>query len=304
MYRVMAIANYEDRFVIPTTHREYAENAFNVRGGCGFSFGNGCSEGVERDQPVRQREEAHDSRSRRRSDHEPLDQTPTDDAARCACWPRLLGYPDAELRAPPADEMRELLHAEAALSPRAAGRARRADRRAAARRRASTPRPTTCELFDRGRAHRAAPVRARARRLARPRPGDGRPGADLRAGRPAARPPASCPTTCRWCSSSPSTQPPREARAFLGEMRAHPQRASSARCSSATAPTPACSARCSSWPARRRRPVKLAAEEPLDESWAEPVVFDGCSSKGQARPGPAAADPRRPQEPHPPAVAA
>jgi nitrate reductase beta subunit len=46
MYRIMAIANYEDRFVIPTTHREYAENAFNVRGGCGFSFGNGCSEGI------------------------------------------------------------------------------------------------------------------------------------------------------------------------------------------------------------------------------------------------------------------
>jgi nitrate reductase beta subunit len=46
MYRVMAIANYEDRFVIPTSHREYAENAFDVRGGCGFSFGNGCSEGV------------------------------------------------------------------------------------------------------------------------------------------------------------------------------------------------------------------------------------------------------------------
>ncbi|HQZ08137.1 MAG TPA: nitrate reductase subunit beta, partial [Burkholderiaceae bacterium] len=46
MYQVMAIANYEDRFVIPTTHREYAENTFNVRGGCGFSFGNGCSEGT------------------------------------------------------------------------------------------------------------------------------------------------------------------------------------------------------------------------------------------------------------------
>jgi nitrate reductase beta subunit len=46
MYHVMAIANYEDRFVIPTTHREYAENTFNVRGGCGFSFGNGCSEGT------------------------------------------------------------------------------------------------------------------------------------------------------------------------------------------------------------------------------------------------------------------
>jgi nitrate reductase beta subunit len=46
MYRVMAIANYEDRFVIPTTHREYAENAFSVRGGCGFSFGNNCSDGI------------------------------------------------------------------------------------------------------------------------------------------------------------------------------------------------------------------------------------------------------------------
>ena len=46
MYHVMAIANYEDRFVIPTSHREYAENAFDMRGGCGFSFGNGCSDGA------------------------------------------------------------------------------------------------------------------------------------------------------------------------------------------------------------------------------------------------------------------
>jgi nitrate reductase beta subunit len=45
MYRYLAIANYEDRFVIPTTHREYAENAFDLRGGCGFSFGAGCSPG-------------------------------------------------------------------------------------------------------------------------------------------------------------------------------------------------------------------------------------------------------------------
>ena len=46
MYRYMAIANYEDRYVIPGTHREYAENAFDLRGGCGFSFGNGCSDGA------------------------------------------------------------------------------------------------------------------------------------------------------------------------------------------------------------------------------------------------------------------
>jgi nitrate reductase beta subunit len=46
MYKILAIANYEDRFVIPTTHREYAENAFDLKGSCGFSFGNGCSEGA------------------------------------------------------------------------------------------------------------------------------------------------------------------------------------------------------------------------------------------------------------------
>ncbi len=45
MYRYMAIANYEDRFVIPTSHREYAEQAFDMRSSCGFSFGNGCGGG-------------------------------------------------------------------------------------------------------------------------------------------------------------------------------------------------------------------------------------------------------------------
>ena len=45
MYRYMAIANYEDRFVIPSSHREYAEQAFDMRSSCGFSFGNGCGGG-------------------------------------------------------------------------------------------------------------------------------------------------------------------------------------------------------------------------------------------------------------------
>jgi len=45
MYRYMAIANYEDRFVIPTNHRETSEDADGLRGGCGFTFGNGCSGG-------------------------------------------------------------------------------------------------------------------------------------------------------------------------------------------------------------------------------------------------------------------
>jgi nitrate reductase beta subunit len=46
MYQIMAIANYEDRFVIPTAHREIDEDAFDLRGSCGFSFGNGCSGGT------------------------------------------------------------------------------------------------------------------------------------------------------------------------------------------------------------------------------------------------------------------
>jgi nitrate reductase beta subunit len=42
MYQLMAIANYEDRFVIPTAHRETGEDAYQLRGACGFSFGQGC----------------------------------------------------------------------------------------------------------------------------------------------------------------------------------------------------------------------------------------------------------------------
>jgi len=52
MYQMMAIANHEDRFVIPTNHKEYAgdgpfdhELAFSTRAACGFSFGTGCDGG-------------------------------------------------------------------------------------------------------------------------------------------------------------------------------------------------------------------------------------------------------------------
>jgi len=46
MYQIMAIANYEDRFVIPSSHKEMVEDSFNEKGSCGFSFGNGCSGGT------------------------------------------------------------------------------------------------------------------------------------------------------------------------------------------------------------------------------------------------------------------
>ena len=35
----------QDCFVIPTAHRELGEDAYDLRGSCGFSFGNGCSDG-------------------------------------------------------------------------------------------------------------------------------------------------------------------------------------------------------------------------------------------------------------------
>jgi nitrate reductase beta subunit len=46
MYQVMAIANYEDRFVIPSSHKEMVENTFDDKASCGFTFGNGCSSGT------------------------------------------------------------------------------------------------------------------------------------------------------------------------------------------------------------------------------------------------------------------
>lgn len=48
MYKIMALAAYEDRFVIPTTHREQVEEAYDLRGGCGFTDGNGCSVGISK----------------------------------------------------------------------------------------------------------------------------------------------------------------------------------------------------------------------------------------------------------------
>lgn len=44
MYKYMAIANYEDRFVIPSARRDYLSDAFSYRSGCGFNSGNITSE--------------------------------------------------------------------------------------------------------------------------------------------------------------------------------------------------------------------------------------------------------------------
>src|SRR5690606_35974885 len=41
MYKIMALAAYEDRYVIPTAHRELEEDAYVLRGSAGFGLHEG-----------------------------------------------------------------------------------------------------------------------------------------------------------------------------------------------------------------------------------------------------------------------
>ena len=81
-----------------------------------------------------------------------------------------------------------------------------------------------------------------------------------------------------------STQPPREAKAFLGEM-AHIFNAIFGALQQRDSAYASVLGALLDLAGEKTQPVKPAVDEPLDESWAEPVVFDGCSSKGQAKPG-------------------
>jgi nitrate reductase molybdenum cofactor assembly chaperone NarJ/NarW len=81
-----------------------------------------------------------------------------------------------------------------------------------------------------------------------------------------------------------STQPPREARAFLGEMT-HIFNAIFGALRQRDSAYASVLGALLDLAGEKPQPVKPAADEPLDESWAEPVVFDGCSSKGQTKPG-------------------
>lgn len=81
-----------------------------------------------------------------------------------------------------------------------------------------------------------------------------------------------------------STQPPREARAFLGEM-AHILNAIFAALLQRESRYASVLGALLELAGEKAQPVPLVPEEPLDESWAEPPAFDRCSTKGQSRPG-------------------
>jgi nitrate reductase molybdenum cofactor assembly chaperone NarJ/NarW len=80
-----------------------------------------------------------------------------------------------------------------------------------------------------------------------------------------------------------STQPPREARAFLSEMT-HIFNAIFSALQQRQSAYASVIGALLELAGEKAQPVKPAAEDPLDESWAEPPAFDGCSPKGQGRP--------------------
>jgi nitrate reductase delta subunit len=193
----------------------------------------------------------------------------------------LLGYPDARLRGHLA-EMRDLLRDERALAPSrlseldalmdTLGRADPLDSEA-----------DYVELFDRGRAtslHLFEHVHGESR--------DRGPAMiDLgqtyeKAGLVLAE--GELPDYLPAVLEFISTQPPREARAFLAEM-AHIFNAIFGALRRRDSAYASVLGALLELAGEKAQPLAPAVEEPLDESWAEPVAFDGCSSKGQAWPG-------------------
>jgi nitrate reductase delta subunit len=194
---------------------------------------------------------------------------------------RLLGYPDAEMRAHlPA--LREALRGERAL-----GDARLAELEALMDSLASADALDTeaayVQLFDRGRAtslHLFEHVHGDSRER-------GPAMIDLartydQAGLYLA--PGELPDYLPAILEFASTLPPREARAFLGEM-AHIFNALFSALQQRHSAYASVLGALLELAGEKAQPVTLEPEEPLDASWSEPPAFDGCSPKGQSRPG-------------------
>ncbi len=192
----------------------------------------------------------------------------------------LLGYPDAQMRGW-LPEMRELLRAEATLSPsrHAEIEALMDSLQGAGELDAEAD---YVELFDRGRGtslhlfeHVHGDSRDRGPAMIDLGQTYEKAGLILAEGEL----PDYLPAVLEFVS----TQPPTEARAFLGEM-AHIFNAIFGALQQRSSAYASVLGALLELAGEKAQPVKAVVEEPLDESWAEPVVFDGCSAKGQARP--------------------
>lgn len=80
-----------------------------------------------------------------------------------------------------------------------------------------------------------------------------------------------------------SMQPPREARSFLSEMTEILNALFSA-LKLRQSPYASIVGALIELAGETAQSVTLAPEVPVDETWSEPVAFDGCSTQGQARP--------------------
>jgi len=194
---------------------------------------------------------------------------------------RLLAYPDAVLRDHLAP-LREALHAERALAPQ---RLVELDALIDSLLRAPTLEAEVAyvELFDRGRAtslhlfeHVHGDSRDRGPAMIDLAQTYEKAGMYLAEGEM----PDFLPVLLEFTS----TQPPREAREFLAEM-AHIFNAIFAALQQRGSAYASVLGALLELAGEKAQPVQLAAEEPIDVVWEEPVVFDGCSSKGQAKPG-------------------
>ncbi|WP_066332864.1 nitrate reductase molybdenum cofactor assembly chaperone [Azohydromonas lata] len=81
-----------------------------------------------------------------------------------------------------------------------------------------------------------------------------------------------------------STQPPAVAREFLGEM-AHILNAVFSALLQRGSPYACVLGAVLELAGEKPQAVAVQADEPLDEAWAEPPAFDGCSTRGQSAPG-------------------
>lgn len=192
----------------------------------------------------------------------------------------LLRYPDADFRAA-VPELQQALRAEAAL-PSA-----RVDELCALLQRLQQGDPFTVEadfvdLFDRG--------RGTALHLFEHIHGDSRDRGpamiDLqqtyeKAGLFLA--PGELPDHLAVVLEYASTQPPREAREFLAEF-AHISRAIFSALQRRQTPYAAVLAAVLELAGERAEAVEIPPEPELDDAWAEPEAFGGCSSAGQSRP--------------------
>jgi len=193
---------------------------------------------------------------------------------------RLLSYPDAQLRGD-LDDMRQALLSEKAIAP---ARLEELDALISglARGNALENEAEYVEVFDRGRAtslHLFEHVHGDSR--------DRGPAmidlaqtyekAGLFLG------PDEMPDYLPVVLEFVSTQPPKEARAFLGEM-AHIFNAIFNALQQRNSPYASVLGALLELSGEKAHPVKIVADEPLDTSWEEPVVFDGCSVKGQTKP--------------------